>query len=55
MLVSGHEFVASNVTITPDGEKRVMRFTGTCTDNPVNDSIRRTGYNGGRYGWFVNA
>jgi hypothetical protein len=58
VMVQGFEFVATNVQWsdetdqhdgTPTGRRRVL-FTGTCTDNPRNDSIRATAYNGGTYG-----
>lgn len=50
--VNGYEFVASDVEWFGEDEPNgpVVRFTGTCTDNPVNDDIRNTCYNGGRYG-----
>jgi hypothetical protein len=50
--VQGYEFIVTNLRIHPaDGCKEAFaRFTGVCTDNPVNDSIRNTSYNGGTYG-----
>lgn len=44
--IQGYEFKIKNLKIV----NGVARFTGICTDNPVNDSIRKTGYNGGTYG-----
>lgn len=38
-------------TIENGNGDRVWYFTGTCTVASHNDSIRRTGYNGGRYSW----
>jgi hypothetical protein len=58
VMVHGYEFQASNVlwfderdqmTGKPTG-RRAVSFTGTCTTNPLNDGIRHTGYNGGKYG-----
>lgn len=46
VYVQGYEFTVKNLRIV-DG---VARFTGVCTDNPRNDSIRKTSYNGGTYG-----
>jgi hypothetical protein len=43
--VSGYEFNVTNVR-SSNGNRY---FTGTCTDNRCNDSIRNTGYNGGSY------
>lgn len=54
----GHEFVAKDVQFTPDPEHpghEIMRYTGVCTSNACNDSIKRTGYNGGTYGYRVKA
>jgi hypothetical protein len=51
---SGYEFRVTEAAIetTPDGVK-VFRYTGVCTDSSRNDSIRKTSYNGGRYGWEI--
>lgn len=51
----GFEFSVSDVRYYRDEQKatEVLRFTGHCTANPVNDSIRGTGYDGGTYGWRV--
>jgi hypothetical protein len=50
--VQGYEFVASDVVWSGEDEEDgpTVRFTGTCTEDPRNDSIRNTCYNGGRYG-----
>lgn len=51
--VQGYEFEAKNVRQHAAGgswKYPVIRFDGVCTPNPVNDSIRGTAYNGGRYG-----
>jgi hypothetical protein len=32
----------------------VVRFKGICTNNEINDSIRKTLYNGGTYGMRVD-
>lgn len=55
--VEGFEMIATNVRVidnpnTPGGGK-VCRFTGTCTSDARNNSIRYTGFNGGTYGWRV--
>lgn len=50
VLVEGYEMIATNVTQVIKGEQECIRFKGTCTDNPRNDHIRHTGYNGGTYG-----
>ena len=56
--VQGYEFIASEVvwkdetdqaTGKPTG-RRYVRFKGTCTENPINDGIRGTLYDGGTYG-----
>jgi hypothetical protein len=50
----GKEFIARDVTKgkTPNGlGQTVWYYRGECTDNPCNDRIRRTGFNGGRYSW----
>lgn len=44
--VQGYEFTVRNLRIV----NGVARFTGVCTNNPRNDSIRHTSYNGGTYG-----
>lgn len=56
--IQGYEFVASDVEWTDEKDqfsgaltgRRLVRFTGTCTENPINNSIRGTAYDGGRYG-----
>lgn len=55
---SGHEFLASDVRemvlTNPAGQRiRVAYYTGTCTANPCNDSIRHTGYNGANYSFYL--
>lgn len=55
--ISGYEFT---VTEVDNGEtrnaygNRVWYFTGILTENPVNDSILWTCYNGGRLSWRKN-
>jgi hypothetical protein len=52
--VQGYQFVASNVTKEHfRGYLWVWSFNGTMTDDARNDSLRHTGYNGGRYTWRV--
>ena len=49
----GQEFIARNIIyvgINGMGEQ-VFNYRGECTDNPCNDNIRNTGYNGGTYSW----
>lgn len=56
VFVQGFEFLVSDVEFAEVGTTRfVVRFVGTCTDSPRNDSIRNTPYNGGRYGHNVPA
>lgn len=50
VYVQGYEFLISNLRICNVNGVPAARFTGTCTANPRNDSIRNTGYNGGTYG-----
>lgn len=50
VLVQGYEVVATGVEWGEHNGKPCARFTGTYTDNPRNDSLRHTVYNGGRYG-----
>ena len=50
----GKEFIATNVRKQPELNKYkevVWTYTGICTDSPVNDSIRDTGFNGSSYSW----
>lgn len=53
--VYGKEFTATNVRPAINGHGEtvpgVFHYTGTCTDDPCNDDIRHTGYNGGTYSW----
>ena len=50
--VEGFEMTAHAIAVQTDERgHKVLRFTGRCTANPRNDSIRHTSYNGGRYGW----
>ncbi len=50
----GFEFVATDVRYFDEGDGyEHMRYTGVCTDDPRNDSLRHTGYNGGSYGYRV--
>lgn len=57
VFVQGQEFIVRNLTVEyltgGQGAGYACRFTGECTANPCNDSIRHTSYNGGRYGWRV--
>lgn len=52
----GHEFIVREprVMIGTDGIP-VFRYRGECSTHPCNDSIRHTGYNGGTYGYRVDA
>jgi hypothetical protein len=54
----GHEFIASDIKVHDDefrGQPRkLLRFTGTCTDRYTNRDIRGTGFDGARYGWYVD-
>ena len=50
---SGHEFIATDVRLVVIDGRHVAYYTGVCTDNPCNDSIRHTGYNGGHYSKFL--
>ena len=54
VYIQGHEFIVSNVRVYQENGVAMnlpfVRFTGTCTDSPRNDSIRNTCYNGGTYG-----
>lgn len=55
---AGHEFKVTALKFYPDTEHpgyEVMRYTGVCTDDPCNDRIRHTGYNGGTYGYRVRS
>lgn len=55
---AGHQFIATGVTFAQDPEHdgfEVMRYTGVCTAHDCNDSIRHTCYNGGTYGYRVEA
>jgi hypothetical protein len=59
VLVQGHPMTISEITIAkaywnPIEGKEVVRFTGHCTDDKDNDSIRHTSYNGGRYGQLAS-
>ena len=53
VMIQGYEFTATEVRIIQDHGQEVLRFKGTCTDNPCNDTIRHTGFNGGTYGHIV--
>jgi hypothetical protein len=53
----GKEFIATNVrkATSPNAFGDVVwYFDGVCTDNPVNDDIRKTLYNGGSYAWLAS-
>ena len=51
VYIRGFEFRVSAVRVVKaHDESDVVRFTGTCTDDSRNDSIRHTAYNGGTYG-----
>ena len=51
VYVCGYEFIVSDVTIEEHPKLGTcVYFTGTCTADERNDSIRHTSYNGGRYG-----
>ncbi len=51
VYISGYEFRVQNLRIeTFPGGELVSRFEGVCTADKRNDSIRRTGYDGGVYG-----
>ena len=47
----GKQFIAHNVKYQGKNAlgQDVWNYTGVCTENPCNDSIRNTPYNGGRY------
>ena len=53
----GHEFIVTEPRVH---EVKNSAFThqftyiGVCTDDPSNDSIRNTGFNGGTYGFGIN-
>lgn len=53
----GHEFMVEDVRFYPDTVPgfEVMRYSGKCTAHACNDSIRGTGYDGGTYGYRVQA
>lgn len=52
--VQGHPMIVSGVrTYEKENGEVVYRFTGTCTEDPINDQIRHTSYNGGTYGGTV--
>ena len=55
ILNHGYEFVVSNVRVVIDAEtgESLVRYTGICTANPVNNAIRHNGYNGATYGHKV--
>ena len=58
VMVQGFEFTATEVRWFDETDRfsgaakgrRCVRFNGVCTDSSRNDSIRRTGFNGGTYG-----
>ena len=57
VVVQGYLMRVENVSTHLDAPNdlgyercRIVRFTGRCTDNPVNDDIRNSAYNGGTYG-----
>lgn len=62
--VQGFHFRVTNLRIHADQNyntmghesygTRLVRYTGVCTDAPVNDRIRGTGYDGGTYGALEN-
>jgi hypothetical protein len=45
--VEGYEFYVTDVCFTD--KPGVRHFTGILTENPINDRLRHTSYNGGRY------
>jgi hypothetical protein len=57
VFCQGFEFQASEVTerIVPvNGQRiKVRYYKGICTASKRNDSIRHTGYNGGRYSQYL--
>lgn len=54
IALHGYEFMVVDLRIeTHEDGVRVYRFKGICTESKINDGIRRTGYNGGTYGWKV--
>lgn len=53
VYVQGYEFEVHgpiSSAVAPDG-RTTWYFTGVCTDSKRNDSIRKTGFNTGRYSW----
>jgi hypothetical protein len=46
VTVQGHEFTVSELFVKND----VAYFTGTCTNDRANKSIKNTGYDGAVYG-----
>lgn len=51
--IQGFELIVSNIRKKGKDHfgEMVYTFTGICTTNPVNDTIRDTAYNGGQYSW----
>jgi hypothetical protein len=51
--IQGYEFTVEGVREYPGTltDPPLCRFVGRLTDNPRNDAIRGTAYNGGVYGW----
>lgn len=50
VFVSGFEMITSKLREYVIDGRPTIRFTGTLTDDPRNDAIRGTGYDGGVYG-----
>lgn len=56
----GHPFVVTEPMVSPVINPEQLchshqfTYVGVCTEHEANDSIRHTGYNGGRYGFGVN-
>ena len=46
VTICGYSFRVTHAWLWSDGR---ITVAGECTDDPVNDSIRHTGYNGGHY------
>ena len=54
----GHEFTVTEPMLYPVMDQRgpythQFNYQGVCTEDVTNDSIRKTGYNGARYGFGV--
>lgn len=52
--ICGHLLKVSDIKVTMEEGRKLLRFTGHCTDDEGNRYIRGTGYDGGRYGWYID-